>query len=77
MADEVLNHDEKKRKAVVELLKQVPLLANTATKTLEVLAEEGFSCLLTNLKKTEAISLAIELSCDRYGAPGCVSKNVN
>ena len=77
MAGEVLNHDEKKKKAGVELLKQVPLLANTATRTLEVLAEEGFSCLLTNLKTTEAISLAIELSCDRYGAPGCVSKNVN
>ena len=54
MAGEVLNHDEKKRKAVVELLKQVPLLANTATRTLEVLAEEGFSCLLTNLKKNRS-----------------------
>ena len=65
MATEVLSHDEKKKKAMVELLKQVALSANMATRRLEVLAEECFSCLLTDLKKAEAISLAIDSSCDR------------
>ncbi|XP_010775227.1 protein FAM200A-like [Notothenia coriiceps] len=65
MAHEVLNHDEKQQKKVVELLKQVPLSANTATRRVEVLPEECFSSLLTDLKKTEAISLAIDSSCDR------------
>lgn len=65
MATEVLSHDEKNKKAVVELLKQVPLSANTATRRVEVLAEECFSCLLTDLKKAEAISLAIDSSCNR------------
>ena len=39
MAAEVLSHDEKKKKAVVELLKRVPLSANMATRRVEVLAE--------------------------------------
>ena len=65
MAREVLNPDEKQQKKVVELLKQVPLSANTATRRVEVLAEECFFSLHTDLKKTEAISLAIDSSCDR------------
>ena len=50
----------------MELLKQVPLSASTATRRVEVLAEDCFSNLLTDLKKAEAgISLAIDSSCDR------------
>ncbi len=65
MAGEVLSHDEKNKKTVVELLKQVPLSANTATRRVEVLAEECFSSLLTDLTTAEAMSLAIDSSCDR------------
>ncbi|XP_059821310.1 SCAN domain-containing protein 3-like [Hypanus sabinus] len=65
MVSEVLSHDKKTKKAVVELLKTVPLSANTATRRVEVLVEECFSNLLTNLEKAEAISLAIDLSCDQ------------
>ena len=36
MAAEVLSHDEKNKKGVVELLKQVPLSANTATRRVGV-----------------------------------------
>uniref|UniRef100_A0A3Q1D5X4 HAT C-terminal dimerisation domain-containing protein n=1 Tax=Amphiprion ocellaris TaxID=80972 RepID=A0A3Q1D5X4_AMPOC len=50
MVSEVLRHDEKQKKTVVELLQQVPLSANTATRRVE---------------KAEAISLAIDSSCDR------------
>lgn len=60
-----MSHDEKKKKDFVEMLKQVPLSANTATRKVEVLAEKCFSCLLTDLKKTEAITLALDSSCDR------------
>lgn len=65
MVGEVLSHDEKTKKTVVELLKTVPLSANTATRRVEVLAEECFSNLLTDLEKAEVISLAIDSSCDR------------
>uniref|UniRef100_A0A3Q1CL84 DUF4371 domain-containing protein n=1 Tax=Amphiprion ocellaris TaxID=80972 RepID=A0A3Q1CL84_AMPOC len=65
MVSEVLRHDEKQKKTVVELLKQVPLSANTATQRVEVLAADCFSHLLTDSKKAEAISLAIDSSCDR------------
>ncbi|KAM3833953.1 protein FAM200A-like [Diretmus argenteus] len=65
MAGQVLSHDDKNKKIVVELLKQVPLSDNTATRRVEVLAEDCFSNLLTDLKKAEAISLAIDSSCDR------------
>ncbi|XP_072115598.1 SCAN domain-containing protein 3-like [Mobula birostris] len=65
MVGEVLSHDEKTEKTVVELLKMVSLSANTATRRIEVLAEERFSNLLTNLEKAEAISLAIDSFCDR------------
>uniref|UniRef100_A0A3Q1BMH2 HAT C-terminal dimerisation domain-containing protein n=1 Tax=Amphiprion ocellaris TaxID=80972 RepID=A0A3Q1BMH2_AMPOC len=37
MVSEVLRHDEKQKKTVVELLQQVPLSANTATRRVEVL----------------------------------------
>ena len=50
----------------MELLKQVPLSASTATRRVKVLAEDSFSSLLIDLKKAEAgISLAIDSSCDR------------
>ncbi|XP_054873487.1 SCAN domain-containing protein 3-like isoform X1 [Amphiprion ocellaris] len=66
MVSEVLRHDEKQKKTAVELLKQVPLSANTATRRVEVLAADCISHLLTDLKKAEAIfSLAIDSSCDR------------
>lgn len=48
------------KKTVVALLKH-----NQITRILEVLVEECFSSLLTDLKKAEAISLAIDSSCDR------------
>lgn len=65
MVGEVLNHDEKTKKTVVELLKQVPMSDNSATRRVEVLAAECFSTLLTDLKNAGAISLAIDSSCDR------------
>ena len=65
MVGEVLNYDEKTKKTVVELLKQVPMSDNSATRRVEVLATECFSTLLTDLKNTDAISLAVDSSCDR------------
>ena len=66
MVGEVLNQEEKIKTKFVELLKQVPLSASTASRRVEVLAEDCFSSLLTDLKKAEAgISLAIDSSCDR------------
>lgn len=56
---------KKQKKAVMELLHQVPLTASTTTRRLEVLAEDCFSNLLTDLEKAEVISLAIDTSCDR------------
>ncbi|XP_062887813.1 protein FAM200A-like [Mobula hypostoma] len=64
MVSEVLSHNEKNKKTVVELLKMVPLSAKRATRV-EVLAEECFSNLLTDLEKAEAISPATDSSCDR------------
>ncbi len=65
MVGEVLNNDEKNKKNIVELLKQVPLSANTTTRRVEVLAKECLSSLLTDLKTAEAISLALDSSCDQ------------
>lgn len=65
MTGTVLSHDEKNKKTVVELLQQVLLSANTATGRIDVLAEECFSSLLTDLKIADSISLAVDSSCDR------------
>ena len=51
MLEEVLSHNEKKRKTVTELVKQVPLSENSTTRGIEVLTETCFSSLLSNLKK--------------------------
>lgn len=65
MVEEVLCHDEKTKQMIVELLKQVPLSANTAARRMEVLAEDCSSRLKEDLVKTDAMSLAIDSSCDR------------
>uniref|UniRef100_A0AAR2KEC7 DUF4371 domain-containing protein n=1 Tax=Pygocentrus nattereri TaxID=42514 RepID=A0AAR2KEC7_PYGNA len=65
MVEEVLSHDEKTRKTVVDLLKHVPLSDNTAMRRVEVLAEDCLCDLLSRLKKTDFVSLAIDTSCDR------------
>lgn len=65
MVEEVLCHDEKTKVNVVELLKQVPLSANSSTRRMEVLAEDCSSRLNTDLSNTEAMSLAIDSSCDQ------------
>ena len=65
MVNEVLIHDEKTKKTVVDLLQQVPMSDNSATRRVEVLATECFSTLLTDLKNAQAISLAVDSSCDR------------
>uniref|UniRef100_A0A3P8T1D6 HAT C-terminal dimerisation domain-containing protein n=1 Tax=Amphiprion percula TaxID=161767 RepID=A0A3P8T1D6_AMPPE len=53
MVSEVLRHDEKQKKTVVELLKQVPLSANTATRRVEVLAVDSIdsSCDRTDMEQ--------------------------
>ncbi|XP_065131907.1 protein FAM200A-like [Paramisgurnus dabryanus] len=65
MVDEVLKHDEKTKKMVVELLHKVPLSDCTATRRVEALAGECLSNLLSDIKKAEVMSLAIDSSCDR------------
>ncbi|XP_073713752.1 protein FAM200A [Misgurnus anguillicaudatus] len=65
MVEELLRHDEKNKLNIVDLLKQVPLSANSATRRIEVLAEDCSSRLNKDLIKTEAMSLAIDSSCDR------------
>ncbi|XP_060774626.1 protein FAM200A-like [Neoarius graeffei] len=64
MVEEVLCHDMKTQQTVVELLKQVPLSANTTARRVEVLAEDCTSKLKADLVKADAMSLAIDSSCD-------------
>ncbi|KAA0722786.1 hypothetical protein E1301_Tti008714 [Triplophysa tibetana] len=47
------------------LLQQVPLSDGTVTRSVEALSGECLSNLLSDIKKAEAISLAIDSSCDR------------
>uniref|UniRef100_A0A672I9M0 Uncharacterized protein n=1 Tax=Salarias fasciatus TaxID=181472 RepID=A0A672I9M0_SALFA len=65
MVGEVLNNDEKNKRNIMELLKQVPLSANTTARRVEALAKECFSSLLTDLKTAETISLALDSSSDQ------------
>lgn len=65
MVEEVLNHDDKTKKMVVELLQKVPLSDSTATRRVETLAGNCLSNLLSDIKKAEVMSLAIDSSCDR------------
>jgi len=64
MVDELLNHYEKMKKMVVELLQKVQLSDCTATRRVEALAGECLSNLLSDIKKAEVMSLAIDSSCD-------------
>uniref|UniRef100_A0A8C1S060 Uncharacterized protein n=1 Tax=Cyprinus carpio TaxID=7962 RepID=A0A8C1S060_CYPCA len=52
-------------KMVVELLQKVPLSDSTATRRVETLAGNCLSNLLSDIKKAEVMSLAIDSSCDR------------
>ncbi|KAL6480063.1 hypothetical protein MHYP_G00110960 [Metynnis hypsauchen] len=65
IVEEVLSHDEKTKKTVVDLLKQVPLSDTTAVRRVEVLAEDCLRALLSHLKKADFMSLVIDTSCDR------------
>uniref|UniRef100_A0A3B4ZMJ5 HAT C-terminal dimerisation domain-containing protein n=1 Tax=Stegastes partitus TaxID=144197 RepID=A0A3B4ZMJ5_9TELE len=72
--DEVI-HDDKIKASVTSAVKSMPLSDTSNTRRVEILATDVFEALLSDLKKVEVMSIALDDSTDRFDtAQLCVYK---